>query len=156
VVREARVDLLLAVGQGHPGLNAVHGAAELAQGLEALGMGDAAAGRHPVDLARADGEVGTDAVLVGDLALEQVGQGGQADVRVRAHVDIARKAGLELHRPHVVEEGEGAHHPPAVNGSTRPTSKPPRSLRRWSMTRSIMGRLRGGGALTVQGEAGGF
>src|SRR6185312_4126214 len=24
------------------------------------------------------------------------------------------------------------------NGNTRPTSKPPRSLRRWSMTRSIM------------------
>jgi hypothetical protein len=54
------------------------------------------------------------AVAVGDRAFEEVGHRRKPDVRVRAHVDAAREARLEVHRPHVVEEGEGAHHPVAV------------------------------------------
>ena len=73
-----------------------------------------------------------------DLALEQIGDGGEADVRMRPHVDAARDAGREVHRPHVVEEHERADHAPLRAGSTRPTSNPPRSRRRWSMTSSGM------------------
>ena len=42
------------------------------------------------------------------LALEQVGDGGQADVGMRAHVDAA--ADQELGRTHLVEEDEGPDH----------------------------------------------
>ncbi len=45
-----------------------------------------------------------------DLALEEIGERGEADVRVRAHVDaLARR---KVGRPHGVEEDEGAHFPP--------------------------------------------
>ena len=74
----------------------------------ALGMHDAAPGRHQVDLARPDGERGAEAVAVAHLALEQIGDGGEADVRVRAHVDAV--ADQELGRPHLVEEDEGPDH----------------------------------------------
>ena len=39
-----------------------------------------------------------------DLALEEIGDGGQPDVRMPAHVDAA--SGRELDRPHLVEEDE--------------------------------------------------
>ena len=42
------------------------------------------------------------------LALEQVGDGGEADVRMRPHVDAV--ADQELGRPHLVEEDEGPDH----------------------------------------------
>ena len=54
---------------------------------------------------------GAHAVAVGHLAFEQVGDGRKADVRVRAHVDAAREARLELRRAHVVEEDERPDHP---------------------------------------------
>ena len=45
-----------------------------------------------------------------DLALEQVGDGRQPDMRVRPHVHRARNARGELRRPHVVEEHERPDH----------------------------------------------
>ena len=74
----------------------------------ALGMGDAGAGGHPVDVAGHDRLVGAEAVAVQDLALEQVGDGGEADMRVRAHVEAA--SGEELAGAHLVEEDERADH----------------------------------------------
>jgi len=71
-------------------------------------VGDAAACGHPVDLGRADILLDAQAVAVGDLAVEQIGQGRDADVRVRAHVDRLGDAGGHVHRAHVVEEDEGA------------------------------------------------
>ena len=73
------------------------------------------------------------AVAVHDLAGEQIGDRGEPDVRVRAHVH-RRNARRESHRPDVIEEDERPDHVPARKGRTRPTSKPPRSRRRWSMT----------------------
>ena len=86
--------------------------------LEALGMRDAAAGGHPVDLAGPDRLLGTHAVPMHDLAVEQIRDGGEADVGVRAHVDTG--PGCECRRPHMVEKnkwpdrmpfGEGQHPP---------------------------------------------
>ena len=62
---------LLVLGrQRNPGLDAVHGAALGARLLEALGMRDAAAGDHPVDLVGLDGLLHADAVAMHDLARE--------------------------------------------------------------------------------------
>ena len=43
-----------------------------------------------------------------DLAVEQVGDGGKPDMRVRPHVDAV--AGLEHRRPEMVEEDERPDH----------------------------------------------
>ena len=87
----------------------------------ALGMHDAAPGRHQIDLARTDGERRAQAVAMEHLALEQVGDRGEADVRMRPHVDAL--ADQELGRPHLVEEDEGPDHlllaPPARRGAPR-------------------------------------
>jgi hypothetical protein len=71
-------------------------------------MDDAAAGGHPVDVAGPDDLVRSEAVAVLDRALEEVGDGGEVDVRVRAHVHAL--AGREGRRSHVVEEDERADH----------------------------------------------
>ncbi len=53
-----------------------------------------------------------------DLALEQVGDRRQADVRVRADVDPHARG--EARRAHVVEEDEGADHAMGVEGQDAP------------------------------------
>jgi hypothetical protein len=68
-------------------------------------MGDAAAGGHPVDGAGLDGLHAAEIVAMEDLAVEEVGDGGQADVRVGSDVDAG--AGFESRRTEVVEEDEG-------------------------------------------------
>src|SRR5690606_33406687 len=52
----------------------------------------------------------SEAVAVRNLAVEQVGDGRQPDVRVRAHVRLGRQAGREILRAHAVEEDEGSDH----------------------------------------------
>ena len=68
------------------------------------------AGGHQVHRAGGDVERVALAVAMGDAAIEQVGDGRQADMRVRPHVHAL--AGHELHRSHLVEEDEGANHLP--------------------------------------------
>src|SRR5688572_15576341 len=106
--------------QGDPGLDTVHAAPLAAGALEALGMRDAASGDHPVDRARLDRLLGADAVAVHDLAFEKVGERGEADVGVRAHVHRARDARREVHRPHAVEEHERADHAALREGQHAP------------------------------------
>jgi len=103
-VLERRIDFLLPVRQRQPGLNALKAETFHPRPLEAFGVGDAAARRHPVDLGRADVLLDAQAVAVGDLAVEQIGQGRDADVRVRAHVHGLGNAGGHVHGAHVVEE----------------------------------------------------
>src|SRR5688500_8915356 len=110
MMRERRIGLLDFLREGYPGLDAVHAAAFAARALEALGVRDAAAGGHPVHLARPDRLLGADAVAMHDLAVEEVGEGGQADVRMGPYVYGARQAGGKVHRPHVVEEHERPDH----------------------------------------------
>ena len=112
-VAEGRLGFLVFVGQRDPGLDAVHRAALGARLLEALGVRDAAAGDHPVDLVGLDGLLHADAVAMHDLAGEQIGDRGEPDVRVRAHVDGLRDTRREGHRADVVEEDERADHVPA-------------------------------------------
>src|SRR5690606_32657750 len=85
----------------------------------ALGMGDAAAGAHPVDVARLDPAHATQAVAVQQRALEEVGDGGEPDVRVRRYVDALPRR--EVDRAEVVEEDEGTD-PPA--GRRRQDARP--------------------------------
>ena len=54
-----------------------------------LDMGDGTAGGHPADLAGADQLIRAEAVLVLQLPLEQVGEGGQADMRVLVDIHTA-------------------------------------------------------------------
>jgi hypothetical protein len=56
-------------------------------------MRDAAAGDHPVHFLGLDRLDDADAVAMDDFAVEQIGDSGESDVRVRAHVDGAREAG---------------------------------------------------------------
>ncbi len=107
---EGRVDLFLTIGQGDPRLDAFQTRAFAASAFETLRVGHAAARGHPVDLGRPDVLLHAQAVAVRDLALEQIGQGRDADVRVGTHVDRLGQARRHVHRPHVVEEGEGADH----------------------------------------------
>jgi hypothetical protein len=46
------------------------------------------------------------------LAFEQVGDGGEADVRMRTHVGAAREVRLEFCGPDVVEKDEWPNHAP--------------------------------------------
>ena len=78
--------------------------------LESLRMGDAAPCGHPVDLPRADGLLGCDAVAMHDLPIEQIGDGRESDVWMRPHVDAARDAGRKQGGSHVIEENERPHH----------------------------------------------
>ena len=98
------------VGQRDPGLDAVQRAAFGARLFEALRMRDAAAGDHPVHFLGLDRLDDADAVAVHDFAGEQVGDGGETDVRVRTHVDGPRKSGREMFRADVIEEDEGPDH----------------------------------------------
>ena len=73
-------------------------------------MRDAAAGGHQVHRAGLDFPDIALAVAVHDAAVEQIGDGGEPDMRMRANVHAL--AGHELHRPEMVEEDEGADHLP--------------------------------------------
>ena len=109
MVHEGGIALLVALGQRHPGLDAEQLLPRaLALGGGALGVDDAASRAHPVYRARLDGDVGAQRVPVVDLPLEQVGQRGKVDMRVRTHVNAL--IGQELGRAHLVEEDEGADH----------------------------------------------
>ena len=69
-------------------------------------MHDAAPGRHPVDRAGVDALDDAGRIAVHHRALEQVGHGREADVRVRA--DVVVVARLRGDRTEVVEEQERA------------------------------------------------
>src|SRR5688572_9803289 len=112
MVRERRLDFLVLLRQGDPGLDAVQAPALAARALEALGMRDAAASGHPVDLERPDRLLEPEAVAMHDLALEQVGHGRQADVRMRPYVDGPGNARRKIHRADSIKEDERSHHPP--------------------------------------------
>ena len=109
VMRESGCHLLGRSRQGHPSLDAEQPAASRARlGRAPLGMGDAPARRHPVDVARPDRLQRAQAVAMQDLALEQVGHGGEPDMRMRT--DVQASSQDELRRTHLVEEDERADH----------------------------------------------
>ena len=104
-VPEARRILLVLDGQRAPQLQAVAAPRHAVQVVgRALGVHDAAAGRHPVNRAGLDALHHAGGVAVQHRALEQVGHRGQPDVRVGPHIVVVR--GLRGDRPEVVEEQE--------------------------------------------------
>ena len=128
VVMEARVAILALTGQGDPGLHPVHGAALGSFGGRGpLRMDDALAGGHPVHLAGANGLGCAGAVPMDDLALEQIGQGRKADMRVRADIDRLGPR-REFCRPHLVEEDEGTDHAARVERQDPSDLKAPEIL----------------------------
>ena len=109
VMLERRRDLLRSRRQGDPALQAQHLLAARALHIRRpLGMGDAAPGRHQVHRAGLDFLDIALAVAVHDAAVEQIGDGGEPDMRMRANVHAL--AGHELHRPEMIEEDEGPDH----------------------------------------------
>src|ERR1700710_2122647 len=71
-------------------------------------MRNAAARGHQVHRTRLDFLDVALAVAVHDAAVEQIGDGGEPDMWMRAYVHAL--AGHELHRPEMIEEDEGADH----------------------------------------------
>ena len=69
--------LFLGRGQGNPALDTEQlGAVRAQVRWGALGMRDAAAGRHPIELSRPDRQHRAEGIAMHDLAGEQVGDGG--------------------------------------------------------------------------------
>src|SRR4051794_24690134 len=81
-------------------------------------MNDAPAGRHQIDLARADRLDITFAVAVDDLAIDQVGQRGEADMRMGPRIQAL--SGAEGDRTEAIEEDKRADHP-ALRRRQRPS-----------------------------------
>src|SRR3546814_13796196 len=62
-------------------------------------------------LAGADFLFETEAVAMGDLARIKIGHGRKADMRVGAHIEIARDAGRQFQWPQMIEKDERPDHP---------------------------------------------
>src|ERR1700741_4384007 len=77
-------------------------------------MNDAAACRHQVDRARLDDRVAADAIGMLDRAFEQIGDGGEVDVGVRANVHSPPCR--QSRRPELVDEDKRTDHPPWLGG----------------------------------------
>ena len=119
---ERRRDFFLARRQRDPALQAQHLLAVAALHVgRAFGMRDAAAGGHQVHRAGLDLLDVALAVAVHDAAVEQIGDGGKPDMRMRAHVHAL--AGDELHRPEMIEEDEGPDHLPLAMRQRAPHRK---------------------------------
>src|SRR4051794_36933636 len=100
---EARRPLLVLRRERGPNLDAVHACTRSAAlGRAALRMHHAAPRDHPIDVAWTNNLLRTQAVTVHELALEQVRERGEPDVRMRPHVDAGTRQ--QCARPHVVEE----------------------------------------------------
>src|SRR6476659_2980342 len=119
MVEEGRRALFLRRGEGDPALQAVDRLAVSAMiGRRAFGMNDAATRGHPIDLAWTDRGVGPETVAMDDLAVEQEGDSGEADMGMRPYVDAL--AGAKFSGSEVIEEDEGADHAPFDMGERAP------------------------------------
>src|SRR5262249_13476263 len=110
VVCEGGLALFVLKRQRHPGLDSLQTIAVSARLLEALGMGDAAARDHPVDLTGTDCLLGADAVAMHDLAGKEIGDCRKTDMRVGPHVERFRDARWKIHRTEAVEKNERTDH----------------------------------------------
>lgn len=97
-------DVAMFVRQCDPELHTVEPAA--VRGRSRLRMRDAAARRHHVHAARSHHRLDAEAVLMEDFAVEEPGNGLDADVRMRR--DVHRRAGRKRERPVAVEKAPRA------------------------------------------------
>jgi hypothetical protein len=106
-VDEGRFAFFQRYRQGQPQLQAFHRGAAAADVLRnTFGMHDAAPGNHQVGRARFNALHAAQAVTVHQRTAEQIGEGGQPDMRVRPHIVIALIQ-IEMGRAHVVQKNEG-------------------------------------------------
>jgi hypothetical protein len=112
VVLERGVGVTSRLGLGHPELHAVQDAAVATRVL--LGVHDAPAGGHQVELAGADHLLRAEAVVVEHLPGEQPGHRLETDVRMWADVDALFLR--DARGAHVIDEAPGAD---AAAGSAR-------------------------------------
>ena len=123
------------LGQRDPGLDAEQAVAVRAQRrVGAFGMRDAAPGCHPVHVAWDDRLFGAEAVPMQDLAVEQVGDGCQADMRVRPNVQP--RPARNSPGPIWSKKMKGPTICRSFAGRARRTSKPPTSCARGRITSS--------------------
>ena len=137
VVEEGR-NLPLRARQGDPELEAVKASDVFDRRL--FRVGDAASRGHEVEGARPRHGALAEAVVVEHLALEEPGDGLQADVRMRRHVH--RLAGREALGPVGVQEAPGAHEAATAAGEQAPDGQPAEA--RAQAGQGLEGR-RGGG-----------
>jgi hypothetical protein len=108
-VCKGRCSFLVLHRQRYPKLQAVQRFATITPVCGGtFGMNDAAPRRHPVHCAGPDRHRGAEAVAMDDFAVEQIGDGGKADMRMRPNVNAV--AGLEHSRTEVVEKDERSDH----------------------------------------------
>jgi len=137
MMRKSGIGVFFVLRQADLGLDAEErGAAgpELRRG--ALGMDDPAPGGHSIDRPRANGLHRSETVAVQDLAVEEIGHSGEADMRVGAHIETC--AGRQYGWAHLIKNTNGPTVRRSPEGRTRRTSKPPpRSRVRGTMMVSI-------------------
>ncbi len=114
VVSKRGSAFLLGHRQRNPALYAMQMRQHLQVSARALRMHDAATGDHQVDRAGLNGLHHAETVAVHDLALEQIGNRRDADVRMRPHGDAL--AGRKGRRAHVIEEHEWPNHAALARG----------------------------------------
>ena len=109
VVVKCRSDLLVLLRQCQPQLQSVQAVWQAAHLIAlALGVDDALPCHHQVDITGADRLQAAEGVPVQYLALKQVGDRADTDMRVRAHIDAL--PGGEIRGPHMIEEDPWPDH----------------------------------------------
>ena len=110
-MRERRFRFFIARRQRDPRLQTRHSAparARLVGG--ALGVRDAASGRHPIHFARPDRLRRRKTVAMNDFAFEEIRDSGEIDMRMRPHVEaFARR---QMRRSHLIDENKRTNHLP--------------------------------------------
>jgi hypothetical protein len=123
VMNEGRWLFLVCPGQGRPRLDAEQARTSCPDlRRRALGMGDAAPGRHQVEFARPDRQFGAQRIAVHDFAVEQEGHGRQPDMRMGPHIEPLPEQ--ELGWPHLVKEDERPDHLAAHRWQGAPDLEP--------------------------------
>ncbi len=149
-VGEGRRHVLLRLRQRDPCLQAGHGHRAAAQLLRRpLGMDDAPARRHQIHIARRNHHLRAKRIPVADFAVEQIGDGGKADMRMRAHIE--HLAGRQDRRAHLVKEDERARPcgawPLAARGAPQSRQYPWRWRGPWFRSASQAERSPGMGSM---------
>jgi hypothetical protein len=93
-------------------------------------MHDSPARGHPVDVAGPDDLMRTQAVAMNEVALKQISNGAEADVRMWKHIQAV--PGLEIRGASVIEENE------RTDGGTSPRGQKPPDLKTADISRAAV------------------
>src|SRR5690606_3010027 len=97
--------------KGHPGLDQFQGIfSKYSRIFKSFGMGDAAAGSHPVHLSGSDHLLYPQTVAVYQFSAEEVAHRGESDMRMGQDVKGFLRLGGQWYRPSVIHKDKGTHH----------------------------------------------